>query len=169
LFVPIFYSFRFHSNDELFQHKKPEHIKIQQLLDSDLPISIRNSEYSKAEISINHMAVHLPFANDQIPEEIFNIINLNQENEAPQPIMINENIENTEENRKKDEEIKKNFNAFILKIMIYTISMQIFLLLFMAFFIWNMSYIIIILYLAGIDLVLIELNLSPLRSFKFYL
>ncbi len=115
------------------------------------------------------MAVHLPFANDQIPEEIFNIINLNQENEAPQPIMINENIENTEENRKKDEEIKKNFNAFILKIMIYTISMQIFLLLFMAFFIWNMSYIIIILYLAGIDLVLIELNLSPLRSFKFYL
>lgn len=194
LFIPffslIFFS-RAQSEDELLHHFKPELLKISPVVQLDLPLSFEHSELSKDNINNSHNIIPQP--NGEIlhfPSIIINNLrheenhenhenNENQENHENHEHQ--ENINNLENNNgfipesialdemvgRDENDLKTNYLGFIIIIMTNSVVLQVFLLLIMAFFLWNMSYIIVIMYFGILDIAEFKINIDALRVSKF--
>jgi hypothetical protein len=159
----------------LILHHKPEKIKIAPIIEVDLPISLNHSVSAPSKLSENSLQIsHFPDLNHNPDRILANIVN-----DAPQIDIVQENIEididvpraqSMIEGIAREEEKKKiNYKSFILIIMTNTILVQFFLILMMIFFIWEMSYIFIVIYLCLLDILSIKIDICAFFNSKYLL
>ena len=112
-----------------------------------------------------------------------NIIHHNNDVIIGESRIILENNDNNNENIQRNNELiinenhmmmndiyehKPDFNGFIIKVLINTVLVQIFMLLLMAFFIWEMSYIIVIGYLILLDVIAMKLSIKKMKNLMYF-
>ena len=141
--------------------------------------SIHNSEYSKVNNSLNISQNQEPNANVQLPDVILNEIPIEQPENIQIPLENPNNsqqiIENNPENNiqesqglDEEPEQKTNYSSFIMIVLTNSILLQGFLILMIAYFLWDMSYIVIILFLCTLDIGAIKITIDSLRNSKFF-
>lgn len=169
------------------KQNKPENLKINPIIDADLPIPDFQSDYTKGEeIFVNNSHLENPIFDinnlpnlNQIPDlnsnnEVQNISQSQQQNNNNYGI-DNSNVPNNEGqqilgdvNLVELNDRKLDYNLLILNIMVNTILIQFFFLLVMAFFIWNLTYIVTIVYMAILDLLVIAKSIKTLINPKYF-
>lgn len=155
--------------------EKPPIIKINQNLNPDFPISIQSSEPNDSLCieNLNPMgSIAQSPSNNQENSENINLENANVAN-PPQALLDqnpqNQNLGNIIHIEDFEEEVsseKPEFKNFIISIVFYTVLGQLFMVFLMSYFIWQLTYIISVIYLAVLDLCHLTSKLEFVRKIE---